>query len=163
MATPVSAVGPWRGVAVLIRYPEEAHYHKRILIRPGTRSHCKRVVDEEAVTDCIWWQVTPEKDVYPEEFAVPPLVSVCPLGKDDKVIAAQCIGPRHYRHQVHDLTEPLSIESILEISDEVDEEIRRLDGDAAAPVARASMFPSGSGLLPTFSMVGALSLPTLPV
>ena len=60
------------GDLMYVLYEDEPHmWHQRVLLRPGSSKSMLAVTGERVVRSpsSIWWVLTPDGDVYPEELA----------------------------------------------------------------------------------------------
>ena len=89
------------GLKVALAYRDELEWHQRLLIRRGTPA---TMLTETGVTakdgERVWWVLTPDGDVYPEEIGLFDEVEAVKLGRPDGTFAAAADG-----RYVHAFTE----------------------------------------------------------
>ena len=127
-----------RGREAWIRYDEPGEpWHQRILVAPASPEALLAVMATEATAplDRIWWVLTPDDDVYPEELSAPPLLSIVFCDAERARIPRSQLGPSRNYARVHVFTAlPVPLK-FVEISDACLAEEARVAraGAAAAP------------------------------
>lgn len=93
------------GRMILVEYEgDERLWHERMVVRATTPTIFGRVTGgpPTRATD-LWWVLTPDGDLYPEEISVPPLRAMMLLGEAHEALEETATPPGSYRrqHRIH--------------------------------------------------------------
>ena len=141
------------GRLMLVEYGEEPDtWHERLVIMRSTPEAMMRVTGVEAIAEQdVWWALTPDGDLYPQQLSVPPLRGVALLDAGHVVIPATVVPlgalARHQRRLFHRFqagraipcASPLAYLEALETAKR--EEVPRLRLRAKAPNPRGALLP----------------------
>ena len=109
-------------------------WHTRLLIARGTARSMAATTGESVVADerMVWWILTPDGDLYPEELSAPPLRSLMWVGADGNPDLRTLLEARRSRsfRPVHDFDAVPSPLHFIEMLAEVCREEARLSNGA---------------------------------
>ena len=76
------------GRVVQVKYQGERLWHQRLLILPSTAIELTTITGEAVVAEekDLWWALTPDRDLYPQQLAPPFLAGVVILDDEGQVV-----------------------------------------------------------------------------
>ena len=127
-----------------VEYQEEAgFFHARLVLMKSTEDMMKQVTGAECTDpEAIYWVLTPDGDIYPEEISTPPLAGLVQC-LDDSTIDLTTMKPRGRRlHQGYGFVELRGVGVLTPLT--VGRAMRAAWDEEKAPVRRAApRFPPG--------------------
>ena len=134
------------GREVIVKYPGEPHWHRRLLVQPSSPAMLAKSTGETHHGGPLWWICTRDRDIYVEELAVTPSIMGirgCLLNGDPTDTHHQ--GNRQYLHRVLAFSCPRPAEFMDMISGVAKEEAAPLLPTVAPRPARASRSDEAGG------------------
>ena len=121
------------GRAVLVQYEGERHFHRRVLLCRGNKEAMKAITEEDTadansymMTDPeIWWVLTPDNHIYPEEISVPPLRAFGLCKPDGALEKSTLVGRRSRVNDIHDFRESPSPMQFIRLVQEAREQQKK--------------------------------------
>ena len=87
------------GAIVAVEYDgEPGVFHARLILRAATPGALRAVMEMDAIEEAaVFWILTPDGDIYPEELNVPPLLGLCLCDEEGDMKARGAMHPRGRR------------------------------------------------------------------